>query len=173
MSKAEAAADRIREKHAPGDNLPVPVEAIATKLGAAVIYERLGADVSGLLVREEARVIIGVNEKHSLARQRFTIAHELGHLVLHGGRPLVVDAARINLRDTRSSLATDWEEIEANGFAAELIMPKPVVLRAVRQAANQGKVDFRRLRTDMAALFGVSAQAMEFRLSNLGLLQPE
>ena len=61
-------------------------------------------------------------------RQRFTIAHELGHRALHPGRELILDVpVRVNLRDKTSSMASDIEEIEANAFAATLLMPEQMI----------------------------------------------
>ncbi|MDQ6782081.1 MAG: ImmA/IrrE family metallo-endopeptidase, partial [Actinomycetota bacterium] len=127
--------------------------------------------VSGLLYRRPNSTIIAVNRDHAETRRRFTIAHELGHLRLHDGRPLIVDhvvRARINLRDHQSSLATNREEIEANRFAASLLMPSdfvnhqlPTVLK--KGLGEQGTIDA------LAREFGVSPQAMEIRLTNLGL----
>src|SRR3712207_1001226 len=62
---------------------PVPVERLARLRGVQVRYEPLEGDLSGMLFREGNRAIIGVNALHPKARQRFTIAHELGHLELH------------------------------------------------------------------------------------------
>ena len=85
MPRAEAAAQRVRRDAGTSLEVWLDVEAIAEKLGAEVIFDKLGDDVSGLLVREADRVVIGVNDAHPETRQRFTIAHELGHLVLHQG----------------------------------------------------------------------------------------
>jgi Zn-dependent peptidase ImmA (M78 family) len=148
------------------------VEAMAAAQGATVVYERLAQDVSGMLLREGDSVVIGVNEAHAESRQRFTVAHELGHLILHRGRPIVVDSVRVNLRDSRSSMATDLEEIEANSFAAELLMPQALVLRNFRSAVDRGERDLRQLVKDLALGFGVSEQAMDYRLQNLGLFGP-
>ena len=49
-----------------------------------MVYERFATDVSGTIVREPGgRVVLGVNTFHSKTRQRFTVAHELGHWKLH------------------------------------------------------------------------------------------
>jgi Zn-dependent peptidase ImmA (M78 family) len=172
MGKAESAAVRLRQETGTADVADVDLDLLARHLGAEIIYDRLGTDVSGMLLREEDRIVVGVNEKHAPTRQRFTIAHEFGHLVLHRGRPLVVDQGRINLRDRRSSLATDIEEIEANSFAAELLMPATAVLREFRIQADQGGQDLAGIKRDLAQVFAVSDQAMEYRLANLGLLRP-
>lgn len=150
---------------------PVPIERLARLLDASIVYEHLDAEVSGALYRLPERVVIAVNKGHAATRKRFTIAHELGHLVLHLGRPLIVDhlvRAHVNLRDHRSSLATEKEEIEANAFAANLLMPKPFVHREIarllaRESASEQTID------DLATRFEVSPQAMDYRLTNLGL----
>jgi len=56
---------------------------IARRLGVEVRYEPLDGDLSGMLLSEEDRAIIGVNALHLKSRQRLTIAHELGRLALH------------------------------------------------------------------------------------------
>ena len=62
---------------------PVPVEQIARRLGAQVTYEGFDGDISGMLFRDEGRAVIGVNSRHAPTRQRFTVAHEIGHLEMH------------------------------------------------------------------------------------------
>jgi Zn-dependent peptidase ImmA (M78 family) len=126
----------------------------------------LADDVSGILVRDGERKVVVVNAKHAPARQRFTIAHEIGHLVLHPGQEVHVDNAfRINLRDGRSATADDVEEVEANAFAAILLMP----LEWVRSAMSSPSIDL----TDdgevcrLADEFQVSTQAMLIRLTTL------
>src|SRR5437868_411530 len=83
--------------------VPVPVESIAKQVGALVTYEALDSDVAGILFRDETRKVIGVNSAHAVVRQRFTIAHELGHLLLHKGHSVHVDRVRVNFRDVNSS----------------------------------------------------------------------
>jgi Zn-dependent peptidase ImmA (M78 family) len=74
------------------------------------------------------------------------------------------------LRDGKSSLALDPQEIEANAFAAEILMPRKLVLREVDDRVPQGGVvDPTTLIRQLAREFRVSEQAMEFRLVNLGV----
>ena len=125
-------------------------------------------DMSGMLVREPDRVVIGVNECHSDSRQRFTIAHELGHFHLHKGRSVIIDSdVRVNFRDRVSSLATDREEIEANRFAAALLMPDHMVRSWVAHESFQTAPE---LVERLAKSFRVSKAAVNFRLVNLGLI---
>jgi Zn-dependent peptidase ImmA (M78 family) len=151
---------------------PVPVERIATTLGVRVMYERLDETVSGMLFRsEDGQQVIGVNTRHAPVRQRFTIAHELGHQQLHRGRAVIVDhlaRGRVNFRDVHSSLATDREEIDANAFGAALLMPPSWVAEQLEEALATG-LRSSRVVDQLAATFNVSRQAMENRLVNLGL----
>lgn len=113
--------------------------------------------------------VVVVNDRHARVRQRFTIAHELGHLLLHKGRPVIVDhltRAHVNMRDQTSSLATSQEEIAANQFAASLLMPAEWISGAVGPHLDLSTT---RLVAQLAGTFDVSEQAMEYRLINLGL----
>ena len=62
---------------------PVPVKRIAKSLKAQLRYSPLDDELSGMVYVNEGTPIIGVNALHHPNRQRFTIAHECGHLVLH------------------------------------------------------------------------------------------
>src|SRR6266540_4610765 len=110
---------------------PVPVEEIARQLGARLSFEHFGPDVSGILYRDASNAVIGVNATHAKTRQRFTIAHEIGHLHLHEGRPMFVDrSVRVDRRDANAALGLDPDEIDANSFAAALLMPQDMILAA-------------------------------------------
>jgi len=148
---------------------PVDVERAAEFLSLSVIEDRMERSISGLLYRDDDAVIIGVNANHPRRRQRFTVAHEIGHYLLHKGRPVVLDHVRMNFRDANSSTATDSEEIQANAFAAELLMPRDAVMaHTKRLSATEDATEGSVLR-DLAETFEVSEQAMEYRLINLGL----
>ena len=105
---------------------------------------------------------IGVNAKQSPARRRFTIAHEFGHFLLHEGFPAmsITTTASIFAR-MRSSLAVDIEEIEANFFAACLLMPKQFLIAVDAIEA----LDSDRAVGRLATAFKVSRHAMSLRLA--------
>lgn len=150
---------------------PVDVDGLAKRVGARIVPETLDPEVSGVLYRRPDGVVIAVNSDHAPTRRRFTVAHELGHLLLHQGRPLIVDhvvRARINLRDHRSSLATEREEIDANQFAASLLMPAEFLNDQLTKQLRHGLSEQQTIDA-LAKKFSVSPQAMEFRLTNLGL----
>ena len=81
--------------------------------------------------------IIGVNSHHHVNRRRFTVAHELGHLILHrkalAGRVHVDRRFPVLMRDSAAASGLDPREIEANQFAAELLMPTPLLLAEIRR----------------------------------------
>lgn len=149
---------------------PVNVAKIAQSLGAKILYSKYDAEeISGMLIRDGKNVIIGVNSCHSANRQRFTLAHECGHLLLHSGQPIFVDKNfRVNLRDDKSSSATDTEEIEANKFAAELLMPWQFLRKDIpsRSIDIENEIYIKIL----AKKYQVSTQAMSFRLVNVSEL---
>jgi len=72
------------------------------------------------------------------------------------------------MRDARSSLATEREEIEANRFAANLLIPADFIHAHVQRELRR-QLDETETINSLAQIFGVSAQAMEIRLTNLGL----
>ena len=152
---------------------PVHVEAIAESLGFQIARHRFDGPESGFALHDGKQSIIGVNIQTSGRRQRFTIAHELGHLLMHEGRPLTVDQAvlRIDLRNDLSSMATDLQEIEANTFAATLLMPDEIVLDyATILLQSNGEISRDDLIAQLARRFDVSVEAMSYRLISLGIL---
>ena len=76
----------------------------------------------------------------------------------------------INKRDDVSSQATDWQEIQANQFAAELLMPFKFVTDELRRLMSSDIGSREELITTLARIFSVSNDAMGWRLINLGVL---
>ena len=145
---------------------PVPVEKIAALVGAKITVSNFENEISGLLLRRNHSIVIGVASEQSEARQRFTIAHEIGHLLLHEGEELHVDTNfRVNLRSSASSKADDVNEIEANAFAAALLMPEEFLKKDV--ARLRFDVEDSEQIDELATKYAVSGQAMTFRLMNL------
>jgi Zn-dependent peptidase ImmA (M78 family) len=168
--RAELAAERLLADHGV-TSPPVDPEMLARAEGILVIRRRFeDADVSGILFRDGSHHVIGVNSAHPPVRQRFTIAHELGHRTLHPGRELILDVpVRVNLRDKTSSMASDLEEIEANAFAAALLMPARLIREQVSQLPPAKRREPDTTATALAKIFKVSTSALNFRLINLGL----
>ena len=173
MTPASAAHELLVKAHIA--ELPIPVERLARDTGALISYQPFEAqDISGLLYRAAGTApVIGVNSSNPKARQRFTIAHELGHLTLHSGHGLILERLiRLNFRDATSSTATDKEEIEANQFAAELLMPHSMLQRSLNVLLQGRLLSDLELVRRLARRFEVSQSAMEYRLVSLGMLTP-
>jgi Zn-dependent peptidase ImmA (M78 family) len=155
---------------------PIPVEDIARGEGAEIVRTHFAGTESGFTLRDGKRIIIGVNTRTSRRRQRFSIAHEIGHLILHPLNPLIIDhAVRVDWRDDVSSLGTDTQEIEANAFGAALLMPQSMVIGQVRDYISRWQqtdtgLSREELISELARQFDVSREAMGFRLINLGIL---
>jgi len=152
-------------------SLPVPLDEIAATINAQIYYEPYdGAEeMSGMAYRQDGQSLIGVNAMHGKRRQRFTIAHEIGHLVLHTKDDIHVDEILPMFRTERSSLAVDDAEIEANQFAAELLMPA-AWLRADLRNRHIDIEDDDDVITELADKYGVSVKAMTVRLTAIGAL---
>ncbi len=167
MAKADLAARELLEEFQVRTP-PVDPVALAERLGVLVVPQKLDDDVSGMLLRKDGSCVIGVNRSHSAERRRFTVAHELGHLRLHEGRPLILDMdTRVNYRNTVSSMATDREEVDANRFAAALLAPEAMVRQAVRSVGFRTAEELVHV---LSGRFQLSEIAMTYRLMNLGIV---
>lgn len=148
----------------------VPVERIARRLKATVRYSPFEDEISGLIHIRENVPIIGVNSLHHPNRQRFTIAHEIGHLILDKdliSHEVHVDKGPLLFRRSGKSESTneiDIIERDANRFAAELTMPKSFLDAALHHHKD---VDDSGLVKILAQQFKVSEDAMKIRMNNL------
>ena len=149
---------------------PIDVEKVATSLGIVVRRTPTEDDISGFLLRNpDGSAVIGINALHHSNRQRFTIAHEIGHFELHKHDQVHVDRSIIKLRSGASSKGEDSEEIEANGFAAELLMPQELLDKDLQKSDFTDLNDERRMQL-LAKKYQVSVQAMTNRLVVLNYL---
>jgi len=157
--KAGALAERYRALFG-GPELPVPVEAIAEDLLGLSVGEDDELPVSGLLLPAERQIWLNGREaRENPGRRRFTLAHELGHWVC---QCLEGRTAPVYCRSEDLGAGADRElEREANVFAAELLMPEPVV----RAAFEVGHPAPER--------FGVSQLALAWRLYGFGLVSEQ
>lgn len=149
--------------------LPVNPQEIAEYHGIIVQEADLGEGVSGAIVVKKGKAKIGYNPAEVEHRQRFTIAHELGHYLLHRDKmEMFIDKTFYALRDENSSKGEYKMEREANAFAAALLMPRSLVIREAKKL-DFDLLDDKKLRK-LADKFDVSTQAMSFRLANLNIL---
>lgn len=141
------------------DILPVDPVLIARWLGINVLEAELDRDVAGALVKQSGQdPTILLNAVDSPNRQRFTCAHELGHFARRSDQPDVYEY--VDRRNTLSAMGQDEEEMYANAFAANLLMPEDHVRRFHERGMND---------LEMSLRFSVSREAIVNRLKNLGL----
>jgi len=167
----EEAARQVLLRHGI-DRWPIKVDRVAKRAGIKVQYSPLDDELSGMAFYKDDVAVIGVNARHHVRRQRFTIAHEIGHFELHDEvlrKGMHVDKVITMLnRDTNSASGTISIEIEANQFAAELLMPKDLVLRYMEEASlDYGCVPDDEAIEAMARAFNVSATAMTYRIAKV------
>ncbi len=178
LRRIDDAVDRLLQK-ADVSEPPVPVELVAKHLAVAVAYEPFEGDLSGFLMRTNDLTLIGVNSRHPRVRQRFTVAHELGHYVV-GGKPRSVEEGTVHLdrslkfwlRSTAlsSSDANRREETRANYFAAALLMPTRFLDKDLEKVEDWDAATDTLLRR-LAKRYEVSTQALVIRLMALGHLR--
>lgn len=148
---------------------PVPVEDIAGWMHAQIARAANTTDTTvGFLWRAGDSTILGVDSRRSARRQRWVVAHLLGHWLIGADRELTIDHG-LPLAESSPAAASLEEEAAANAFAAELLMPGTLVDAAVRRqlaGAPSREVLLRRL----AAEFDVSTEVVTWRLLNLGVL---
>ena len=155
----------------------VPIEQIVGSYGIRLKLDKVDDELSGFLVRVEdsqKKSVIGANKAHHPHRQRFTIAHELGHYLLHRGQTVHLDQQRlafaINLRNAVSSKGEDQDEREANLFAAELLMPAKFLAKDL-EGVSLDLLDDSGVLDRLDKKYKVSTQALTFRLANLDYIR--
>ena len=146
-----------------GSVIPVNPIRIADKYGIPVYDNNLDDDIDGGILYKKNKVEIRVNKNTSINRQRFTIAHELGHYFLHissGEEGGIVNYRR----DLLSTQGKTPIEMEANAFASALLMDKETILKVYEEYRSIPYI---------AGMFGVSEEAVKYRLMNLGVIENE
>ncbi|MGA9240535.1 MAG: ImmA/IrrE family metallo-endopeptidase [Silvibacterium sp.] len=153
--------------------IPIAIEVLAHRLNLAIQSEALGENLAGMLVVEGDRGAIGYNSTHALVRQRFTIAHEISHYLLHIKKnrksQLFIDRHLTFRRDGYSSGGVDYQEVEANHLGAALLMPRGLVRQEIKK--NDLDLDDEEAITFLAKRFHVSSAAITNRLMNLQMLR--
>jgi IrrE N-terminal-like domain len=139
---------------------PVRVGELASELGLKVTRAPMAPKISGLIQPSDdasSGFEIRVNKYEIPERQRFTVAHEIAHYLLHRHD---IGSGVVDSIMYRSSL-TSRKETEANRLAADIVMPAKLVSRELDRLGGlriPGVVD------EMAAIFRVSVPAMKVRL---------
>lgn len=137
------------------------VDAIACDQGVDVFYERL-AGCEASLVGFNSHAIATINPSGNRGRERFSVAHEVGHWTLHRGQSF-----RCRVDDPAANLASNRPlEKEADTFASHLLMPGPLFNPIVKSFGRPG---FKQL-SEIGAQFDTSLMATTLRLVNVNTL---
>jgi len=159
----KAHADAILKDIWQDRGLPVDSVWIAKRMGIDVVDAPLSdidANIAGALFKKkEGDPVIILNKGDSDQRKRFTCAHEIGHYIKRTDEGNL-EYEFVDLRSALSHEGVDEEEIFANQFAANLLMPEGTV---------RGLHKLKKTVIEMSIFFNVSADAIYFRLKNLRL----
>lgn len=166
------------------ENIVDDLEASVEELGINVLYsdmkdlERDGKTVSGFarVSPENGRPEIVINGNEPSYRQRFTIAHELGHIILHWkwlpGKTLDPKLAEISYRSERGYSPFERKrEVQANEFAAELLLPLKVVeqtIDAFEDLSNSGHLKKSIITNTLSNVYKVSETMAAIQLKKIG-----
>lgn len=136
----------------------IDIEAIAFDSGVDVLYEALDG-CEATLVGFGSKAIATVSPSPSRGRERFSVAHEIGHWLLHRGKSF-----RCRADDIVQNYSADLRlEKDADEFASHLLMPTSIFRPAIKAANRPGLNDLQ----DIAEQFEVSMQAVSIRLATL------
>jgi len=139
---------------------PVDLRAVVAQCGLK--YEEVDYfpdDVDALIVTTEDGSVAVVNKNQSITRRRFSLAHELGHFVLHRNGSVVEESVSIDSPPTGDSEGggTSIAEREANLFAGELLVPLELLKKNFRPGMTAA---------DVGAIFEVSESVAAIALSS-------
>lgn len=148
----ERAAESVRVYWSLGFGPIANMVRVVEKAGAVVaFFHEASTEVDALSITSRRPVIVRNDAKKSPFRQRFDIAHELGHLVLHEG----------HVTGDRKT------ESEANRFASAFLLPRSTFLKAFPRRG--ARLDWSGIR-DLKLTFKVSKAAILYRAKSLDLL---
>ncbi len=139
---------------------PVKLGALAERLGVKVLLSTLPRGTSGQIGQENGDFVIRINRHEAKHRQRFTLAHELAHFLLHRDRVVAEGgwSENVLLRAPNQPIQIEYE---ANRLASDLLIPSHLLAKATGDYSGPmtGEVI-----EDLARRFGVSTAAMEIKL---------
>ena len=173
----ERKAKRLRDKLGCED-LDLDMKRLLKSNKITFIERDLPDDISGVsMITKERKKFIIVNKNQSENRKKFTIAHELGHILLRHSTSLNTQkhadskkTSQILFRNQNSSNGSDWKEVEANRFAAALLMPRNLLDLEIEKIQNNNSKNYLSEEDvcKLSDIFEVSTIAMSVRLTSLG-----
>ncbi len=163
-----AEAISLRKEFGEDANSPINIfSLIHNNDDLTIVFYPMSDRVSGICIRDGKNKIIGVNSTSTHGRQRFTIAHELYHLYFHEDFESIVCF-------TDLEMSKSPREKEADMFASYFLAPYEALAYFIRRQLGKEKQELDI--EDVVRIeqhFGMSRQAMLWRLINDGYLEPE
>lgn len=157
IDDARAYAEQVLAENFVNDP-PVKITDLIRNYGLTVEVvdlQQYGQRVAGFIDPEKR--VIYVNKNDSAARQAFTIAHELGHWLMHQSQlSTEPDKYAILYRKPLGVANPDPIEKQANAFAACLLVPRDMLERYRKDSSIN----------ELAAIFGVSTDVIGYRLKH-------
>ena len=129
-----------------GSTPPIAIDVLASSLGYQVVLLYSVDDACSAIVSTRDK-LIGINGKHHRHRQRFSLGHEMAHIILKHPPESRCSRAEIELYNA-----------EADECAAELLMPQTLIHKWLVRT---------RKTADLASIFDVSEEAMTVRLKRV------
>ncbi|PPD18936.1 MAG: hypothetical protein CTY24_12090 [Methylobacter sp.] len=181
FSNALTLLTHLKEEKGFDIKAPINVDNIATELGILVEsdFSLELKDIVGEIFFKAGTPIVKINpiQNSYSPRRRFTLAHEIGHFCLHSAKS---KKGFVDSQKTMSRTESYWDsyESEANNFAAQLLMPKSLILDEGQKIINMYKektgekgIPVQQFVEAMADKFEVSSKAMDYRLKNIGIVK--
>jgi Zn-dependent peptidase ImmA (M78 family) len=146
----------------------LPMSTLVSGLGATLIIEPL-KNSDGKIIRGNSKTLIKVNSEIPYEeKKRFTIAHEVGHLLLHDKLDLEVHNENSNtlnwFKSVENQAKKGIQEWEANDFASELLMPEELIIKETR-----GEYFSPELIKKLSIRFKTSLTSVIYRLARLDI----
>lgn len=133
----------------------VDIKSIIEKQGIEIKYEEMPSTKSGYLRKVDNKWIIGVNRRHHVHRQKYTLAHEFAHYILHRAENNSFEDEVFYRDEVQTSI-----EYSANTFAAKLLMPEEIIEKAIKEGLTSLK--------ELAAELNLSPLAVKSRILSMG-----
>lgn len=169
--------DYLEDKNDFDVKLPIDVQGIIKyldiKLNKKPNFKKIKLDGMISIKDKEPEIWINPMKTSMKERIRFTLAHELGHFMLHIAPENNLTEDR-SIEDTEITYYRDdnWDhiEMEANNFASQLLMPSSMITKETKKILNKND-DFSKdeIIESLSSTFDVSKTAMKYRLKKMGV----
>ncbi|EIY4980010.1 MULTISPECIES: ImmA/IrrE family metallo-endopeptidase [Klebsiella] len=160
LSLADQHVELIRNHQ---QKFPIAVGAIAKDFGINVKVSTLPAGISGEIKDDNGVIVIRINRHDTKERQRFTLAHEIAHFLLHRDR--IGDGITDDIL-YRSKLS-DFMEVQANRLAADILMPGHLLEKKLLELTQTVELRDEQKIERLAEVAGVSTTAIKIRLGKI------